>query len=73
LSSLISVLYVGRIVEAAYFREATEETRKARELPASMLIPVWVLSLATVYFGIETSLTVDVARRAAEILLAGIR
>ncbi|MDP2618661.1 MAG: monovalent cation/H+ antiporter subunit D family protein [Hyphomicrobiales bacterium] len=72
-SSLISVLYIGRVVEHAYFREPTEETRKARELPASMLIPIWVLTAATVYFGIETSLTVGVARRAAEMLLAGLR
>ncbi|HSM19013.1 MAG TPA: monovalent cation/H+ antiporter subunit D family protein [Hyphomicrobiales bacterium] len=72
-SSLISVVYIGRVVEAAYFREPTEQTEKARDIPVSMLIPTWILVAATVYFGIETSLTVDVARRAAEILLTGLR
>jgi multicomponent Na+:H+ antiporter subunit D len=72
-SSLISMAYIGRVVEAAYFREPTVETAKARDMPLSMLLPTWILVAATVYFGIETSLTVDVARRAAEILLTGIR
>jgi len=72
-SSMISIFYIGRVVEQAYFREPTEETAKARDLPLSMLLPIWILAGATVYFGIETSLTVDVARRAAEMLLTGLR
>jgi len=34
-----------------------------------MLIPTWVLIAANVYFGLDTSLTSSVARRAAETLL----
>ena len=37
-----------------------------------MLIPVWVLIGASIYFGIDTSLTVGVARQAADMLLAGV-
>lgn len=72
-SSMISMIYVGRVIEAAYFREPTEETEAVRELPLSMLLPIWILAAATIYFGIETSLTVGVARRAAEMLLTGLR
>lgn len=72
-SSLISVVYIGRVVEAAYFREPTEENKTARDMPLSMLIPTCIMAAATVYFGIDTSLTVDVARRAAEMLLTGLR
>lgn len=73
LSSLISVVYIGRVVEAAYFREPTGATAEAREAPLPMLVPTWVLAIATVYFGIDTSWTVDVARIAADTLLEGLR
>ena len=42
---------------------------RAREAPPLMLIPVWVLIAANIYFGIDTDLTVDVAARAASILM----
>jgi len=34
-----------------------------------MLVPVWILIAANVYFGIDTHLTVDIASRAAGTLL----
>lgn len=73
ISSLISVVYIGRIVEAAYFREPTKATAGATEMPMSMLIPTWIMVGAVVYFGFDTSFTVGVASRAAEILLTGLR
>ena len=39
------------------------------EAPLSMLVPTWVLIGASVYFGVETSLSVGVAKTAAELLL----
>jgi multicomponent Na+:H+ antiporter subunit D len=36
-----------------------------------MLIPTWVLIGASIYFGIDTSLTVGVARQAAALLIGG--
>jgi multicomponent Na+:H+ antiporter subunit D len=72
-SSLIAVVYIGRVVEAAYFREPAAENAKVGEAPASMLVPLWLLVAASIYFGIDTSLTVNVAGRAAEALLVGVR
>ncbi|RMF00038.1 MAG: monovalent cation/H+ antiporter subunit D family protein, partial [Alphaproteobacteria bacterium] len=72
-SSLLAVVYIGRIVEVAYFREESRLARKASEPPAGLLVPTLVLVAATVYFGIDTSLSVGVAQRAAELLLAGVR
>ncbi len=72
-SSLITLIYVGRLIEAAYFREPSEAALAAREPPASMLVPILVLAAATVYFGIDTELTAGMAQRAAEALLAGVR
>ena len=68
-SSLIAVAYVWRVVEAAYFRSPGRHAREAREAPAVMLISTWVLIGANVYFGVNASLTVNAARRAAEMLL----
>ncbi len=71
LSSLIAVLYIGRVVEIAYFREPKGKALEAREMPLSMLIPTWILILATIYFGIETSWTAGIASQAAKALLGG--
>ena len=36
-----------------------------------MLIPTWILIGASVYFGLDTGLTVEVAQRAAAGLIGG--
>jgi len=66
--SLLAVVYVWRVVEVAYFRQGDEET-EVNEAPMSLLIPTWALVIANIYFGIDASLTVDVAQRAAATLL----
>ena len=71
LSTLITVVYVGRVVEAAYFREPAKALADVREAPAEMLVPMWVLAGATVYFGIDTTLTAGMAERAAVALIGG--
>jgi len=68
-SSLLTVVYVGRVVEAVWFREPSEVARGAREAPLSMLIPMWLLAGATVFFGIDANLTAGIAAKAAAALL----
>ena len=72
-SSLITVVYVGRVIEAAWFREPKAAIATATDPPGSMLVPMLVLAAATIFFGIDTDITVGLARRAAETLLAGLR
>ena len=67
-SSLLAAVYVGRVIEVAYFRPAPARPTPA-EAPLSMLAPTWILTGACVYFGLDTSLTVGVASRAATVLL----
>ncbi|MEZ5491165.1 MAG: monovalent cation/H+ antiporter subunit D family protein [Gammaproteobacteria bacterium] len=67
--SLIAVMYVWKLVEAAYFQEPEGEAVAVREAPLMLLIPTWILVLANIYFGIDTSLTVGVAEQAAAALL----
>nr|NIO08174.1 monovalent cation/H+ antiporter subunit D family protein [Deltaproteobacteria bacterium] len=61
LGSLLALVYIWRVVEVAYFRPASEAAPSIQEAPLSMLIPTWILIGTTLYFGIETSLTVGTA------------
>lgn len=73
IASLVAFAYVWRVIEAAYFRTAGEGSIQgaATEAPVIMLVPLWILTAANVYFGIQTTLTAGIAERAAEILLGG--
>ncbi len=68
--SLLAVIYIGRILEAAYFQKLpeTQDPKKIKEVPLLMLAPMWALVLANIYFGIDTSLTTEAARAASELL-----
>ena len=67
--SILAVVYVWRVVESAYFHAPRETGDDIREAPLSLLIPTWVLILANLYFGVDTDLSVGVARLAAELLV----
>ncbi len=71
-SSLIAVIYIGRFVEVAYFREPCKEVADAYEPPSSMILPILLLAAATVYFGIDTRASGDIAAAAAAALLGGL-
>jgi multicomponent Na+:H+ antiporter subunit D len=66
--SLLAVVYVWKLVEAAYFGEPNEY-KYIQEAPLSMLIPLWILVIANFYFGIHTDVTVGLATRAVTQLM----
>ena len=68
LSSLLAVVYIWKIVEVGYFQKPEEPIKKC-EAPLSMLVPVWILMVAAIYFGFATELTGGVAETAAKALL----
>lgn len=70
-SSLLAVIYVGRLVELIVARPAAGGP--VREAPVSMLAPMWILVVANIYFGLNTELTVDLAERAATALMGDAR
>ena len=70
-ASLLALVYVWRVVEAAYFQEPDGDNTQVTEAPLAMLLPTLALAAACIYFGIDTDLTVDVARVAALSLLGG--
>ena len=70
--SLLALVYIWRILEAIYFQAPEVAPVKGyREAPASMLIPTWILIGASLYLGIDSNLTSEIARAAAGILLGG--
>lgn len=72
-TSLIAVVYVGRVVEVAWFREPSEFAASAKDPPWSMLMPMLALAAATLYFGIDTEASATIARRVAEGLIGGLK
>jgi multicomponent Na+:H+ antiporter subunit D len=67
IGSLLAVVYVWRVIEAAYFR-APAEGVTGREAPLELLVVIWVAALANLYFGIFTELPVSLSSMAAESL-----
>lgn len=68
LGSLLAVVYIGRVLEAAYFQELpnTRDPESVKEVPLLMLAPMWILVIANLYFGIDTSITTEAAQSASE-------
>lgn len=66
--SLLAVIYIGKIIEVLYFKPVTDSNLSIKEAPLLLLIPIWILVFANVYFGLDTNLSVGVAEQAAEVL-----
>ena len=64
LGSLLALIYVWRLVEAAYFGKPPSNAATAQEAPLSMLVPIWTLVGANIYFGLYTEISVGVASQA---------
>ncbi|GLQ36264.1 cation:proton antiporter [Amylibacter marinus] len=70
LSSLLAVVYVWRAFEAMYLMAPATDIR-AKEAPLLMLVPMWVLAIACIWFGIDTDLIAGAAAQAAAGLFEG--
>jgi len=68
IGSLLAVVYVGKLIEALYFKPITESGKQIKEAPLLLLVPTWVLVFLNIYFGLNTELTVGVAESATAIL-----
>jgi len=72
-SSLLSLVYVGRVTEVIWFRDTGPAAAKATDPPLSMLVPTLLLAAAVVYFGIDTTWTAGIAGQAATLLIGDTR
>jgi multicomponent Na+:H+ antiporter subunit D len=71
IGSLVALMYVWRIVETVYFGKRPENAPELKEAPVTMLVPMLLLSGASIYFGIDASLSTKIATAAATFLLGG--
>ncbi len=71
-ASLLTAIYVGKIIQAIYFMappSAPQNAEKEKDAPLSMIAPALLMALATIYFGIDTRVPLLMSDMAAEILL----
>ncbi len=71
LSSLLVLVYMGRVIEIAFFRERPAGAPVLSDPPKAMIMTSWVFILACIYLGFDTGFTVGVAQDAVSALLAG--
>ncbi|MQX38352.1 monovalent cation/H+ antiporter subunit D family protein [Roseospira navarrensis] len=69
LSSFLAIIYVWKILEVAYMRSPPADAAPVREAPLIMLAPLWILALANLYFGLDTTYTIGLSESAAEFIL----
>jgi len=73
LSSLLAIVYIWRVVEAAYFQSRNETAQSVSEAPWSMLAPMWILIVVSFFFGINGTVTMNIAIGGAKTLLGGMQ
>jgi multicomponent Na+:H+ antiporter subunit D len=70
LGSVLALVYIWRLVEIIWFAQPDHD-KPVREAPLSMLLPMWILIGASVWFGIDAGWTANAASAAAHMLLDG--
>ena len=69
-ASLLALIYMGRMIEAAFFKPPANPQKLRKEAPLSLLLPLWFLAIANIWIGIDASFPVGLADAAAEAALA---
>lgn len=71
LSSLLSIVYVWKIIEVLYFQSTPQDAKNIpyTEAPLTMLLPLWAIIIANIYFGLNASLIIEISQHAADSLM----
>ena len=70
ISSALSVVYLWKVIEVMWMQPAPARSPKLIENPA-IYLPLWMVALGNIWFGIDASWIVGAARLAATALLGG--
>ena len=70
-SSVLAVIYMGRILEAVFFRPPNNPQKRHKEAPLLLLVPLWILALANIWVGINGNFVSGLADDAAAALFVG--
>lgn len=63
--SVLTVIYVGRMMEVIFFREPASGAPRAKEAPLGVLVPLLVLAGLSIWLGIDASLPDQLAEAGA--------
>ena len=77
ISSLMAVVYVWRMVESACFGTPADNDNRSNNhsdnhgarLSPALLVAIWIVALANIYFGVAPGLPLSLSNSAAELLL----
>ncbi|MEO0465432.1 MAG: monovalent cation/H+ antiporter subunit D family protein [Pseudomonadota bacterium] len=70
-SSVLAVIYMGRILEAVFFRAPSNPRKVRNEAPLTILVPLWIFAIANIWIGIDASFPARLAGDAALAVMGG--
>ena len=70
LSSALSLIYLWKIVEVMWMQPAPAKSPQLVENPA-IYLPLWIVALGNIWFGVDASWLVSASRAAAAALIGG--
>lgn len=70
-ASVLTLVYVGRVLEVVYFKPASQEVTKEK-IPTTMMLALWIFALSNIYFGLDTDVSMGISTLAVDQLI-GVR
>lgn len=68
IASVLTLIYIGRVIEVAYFQPAPEGITQ-QKVPKSMLVALWVFALSNIYFGLYSDINLGISSLAVNQLI----
>lgn len=67
-ASVLTLIYIGKVIEVAYFRPVTEG-RIRQKVPQTMIIALWIFALSNIYFGLNSDISFGISSLAVNQLI----
>ena len=64
-ASVLTLIYVGRVIEVAYFRPAPEGSTH-KKIPSTMIVTLWIFALSNIYFGLNIDISLGISSLAVD-------
>lgn len=74
-TSILAVIYMGRMLELAWLKEPPSingKTVARNEAPLTMLIPMWALAIGAIILGVNSTFSLELAGSAARAMMTGV-
>ena len=72
ISSILSLIYIWKLIEGLWYGKKNDSNEKVKELP-EIYIPLLIITFLNVYFGIDAGIIIDNSFNAADALINGIK